>query len=306
MIQKYVEKFIENLPEELKNTKKPIKLDLVLDGGIFNGSYLVGALYFLKEMEKRKYIKICRISGCSIGSIVAFIYIIDCLDISESFYNIVFEQLKNTHNLNINKILRSILENRIPEHVCDKVNNKLYITYTNIQKKTKKIKYNYKNKEEIINTIIKSSYIPFLMDGNILFENKYIDGINPYIFKNRNDRKILHLDLFGYDKIKYLINIKNENTNFHRILSGLLDIHNFFIKQSNTDMCSYVNEWSLLNKSRFFLKTIIIEKFLVYLICCVILIQKNIPPNIKDYVLYKILSKITYETYVILLKNYCI
>ena len=143
------------------------------------------------------------------------------------------------------------------------------------------------------------------MDGNILFENKYIDGINPYVFKIRNDRKILHLDLFGYDKIKYLINIKNENTNFHRILSGLLDIHNFFIKQSNTDMCSYVNDWSLLNKSRIFLKTII-EKFLVYLISFVILIQKNIPPNIKDYVLYKILSKITYETYVILLKNYCI
>ena len=226
MINQYVEKFIENLPEELKNIKNPIKLDLVLDGGIFNGSYLVGALYFLKEMEKRKYVKICRISGCSIGSIVAFIYIIDCLDISESFYNIIFKQLKNTHNLNISQILGSILENRVPQDVCEKVNNKLYITYTNIQKRTKKIKYTYKNKEEIINTIIKSSYIPFLMDGNILFENKYIDGINPYVFKIRNDRKILHLDLFGYDKIKYLINIKNENTNFHRILSGLLDIHN--------------------------------------------------------------------------------
>ena len=94
MINQYVEKFIENLPEELKNTKNPIKLDLVLDGGIFNGSYLVGALYFLKEMEKRNYIKICRISGCSIGSIVAFIYIIDCLDISEGFYSIIFEQLQ--------------------------------------------------------------------------------------------------------------------------------------------------------------------------------------------------------------------
>ena len=39
-------------------------------------------------------------------------------------------------------------------------------------------------------------------------ENKYIDGINPYIFKSKNDRKILHLDLFGYDKIKYLIKLE--------------------------------------------------------------------------------------------------
>ena len=207
MIQQYVEKFIENLPEELKNSKNPIKLDLVLDGGIFNGSYLVGALHFLKEMEKRKYIKICRISGCSIGSVAAFLYIIDCLDISESFYSIIFEQLKKSHNLNISQVLSSILEGKIPNDICSKVNNKLYIRYTNIKKKKSKTKCSYKNKEEIINTIIKSSYIPFVMDGNATFEKKYIDGMNPYIFKIKNDRKVLHLDLFGHNKIKHLINI---------------------------------------------------------------------------------------------------
>lgn len=305
MINQYVEKFIENLPEELKNTKNPIMLDLVLDGGIFNGSYLVGALYFLKEMEKRNYIKICRISGCSIGSICAFIYIIDCLDISESFYSIIFEQLKNTHNLNISQVLRTILENKIPDDICSKVNNKFYITYTNIKKRKSKTKCTYKNKEEIINTIIKSSYIPFFMDGNLLFENKYIDGIIPYIFEVRNDRKILHLDLFGYDKIKYLINIKNEKSNFHRILSGVLDIHNFFIKQTSTDMCSYVNDWSLLSKSRICFKTFI-EQILIYFVYLVFLIKKYTPPKLKDYVLYKILSKIIYETYIILLQSYCI
>ena len=305
MIQKYVEKFIENLPEELKNNKNPIKLDLVLDGGIFNGSYLVGALYFLKEMEKRNYIKIYRISGCSIGSIVAFIYIIDCLDISENFYNIIFDQLKNTHNLNISQVLNSILENKIPDDICSKVNNKLYIRYTNIKNRKSKTKCTYKNKEDIINTIIKSSYIPFFMDGNVLFDNKYIDGINPYVFKISNDRKILHLDLFGYDKIKYLINVKNEKSNFHRILSGVLDIHNFFIKKTNTDMCSYVNEWSLFNIARISLKSFI-EKILIYFVYLVFLIQKYTPNKIKDYLLYKILSKITYETYVILLQYYCV
>ena len=45
MINQYVDKFIKNLPEELKNNKKPLQLDLVLDGGVFNGSYLVGALH---------------------------------------------------------------------------------------------------------------------------------------------------------------------------------------------------------------------------------------------------------------------
>jgi hypothetical protein len=303
MINKYIEKFIENLPEDFKNNKNPIKLDLVLDGGIFNGSYLAGALYFLKEMEKRNYIKIHRISGCSIGSIVAFIYIIDCLDILESLYDTTIKHLELNHNLNTVLDLHKLLDSHIPDNVCDKVNNKLYITYTNIQKRSKKVKFIYKNKEEIINTIIKSSYIPFLIDGNLLFKNKYIDGINPYIFKIKNDRKILYLNLFGYDKIKYLLNIKNEKTNFHRILSGLLDIHNFFIKQTNTSMCSYINEWNILDNSHFFIKKMF-EKITIYFICIINLIFKNISIEINDFVLYKILSKITYETYVILLQTY--
>jgi hypothetical protein len=76
MINEYVIKLIENLPDDIKNVKEPIKIDLVLDGGLFNGSYQVGALYFLKEMENRKYIKIERISGCSVGSIVG-LYVIE-------------------------------------------------------------------------------------------------------------------------------------------------------------------------------------------------------------------------------------
>ena len=60
MINEYVIKLIENLPDDLKNSKTPLRIDLVLDGGIFNGSYLVGALCFLKEMEKRKYIIVVR------------------------------------------------------------------------------------------------------------------------------------------------------------------------------------------------------------------------------------------------------
>ena len=86
MIENYVNKFIENLSDDSKIYKE---IDLVLDGGAFNGSYLVGALYFLKEMEKRKYIKIDRISACSIGSIVAFLYYIDALDLMPVLYEIV-------------------------------------------------------------------------------------------------------------------------------------------------------------------------------------------------------------------------
>ena len=39
-------KFINNLPDNLLNIKTPIRLDLVLEGGLFNGSFHAGALFF--------------------------------------------------------------------------------------------------------------------------------------------------------------------------------------------------------------------------------------------------------------------
>jgi hypothetical protein len=135
MIQEYVNKLIENLPDDLKNRKNPLVIDLVLDGGVFNGSYLVGALYFLKEMEKRNYIKVDRISGCSIGSVVAFLYFIDGLDLMPKLYTVVQDDFKKCYNLKIMKTLKDMLKDNVPEDICEKVNNKLFICYNNIVKR---------------------------------------------------------------------------------------------------------------------------------------------------------------------------
>ena len=304
MINEYVIKLIENLPDDIKNVNEPIKMDLVLDGGIFNGSYHVGALYFLKEMENRKYIKIERISGCSVGSIVGFLYFIDSLDLMPKLYDLINKEFRQTYNLKLITELKKHLSEHIPSDICDRVNGRLYITYNNIKKGTKPVKSVYKDSDDIINTIIKSSYIPYLIDGNILYENKSVDGITPFIFKER-EKKILYLDLFGSDKLGNLLNVKNEKSNYHRILSGLLDIHSFFIKKSNTPMCSYVNDWSYSNICFNHIKTII-ERICIYLIHVLIFIKANISEQFKETVLYKILSKISYDVFIIILENYCL
>ena len=304
MINEYVIKLIENLPDEIKNVKEPIKMDVVLDGGVFNGSYHVGALYFLKEMENRKYIKIERLSGCSVGSIVGFLYFIDSLDLMPKLYDLINKEFRQTYNLKLITELKKYLSDRIPNDICERVNGKLYITYNNIKKGTKPVRSVYKNVDDIINTIIKSSYIPYLIDGNILYENKSMDGITPFIFKER-EKKILYLDLFGSDKLGNLLNVKNEKTNFHRILSGLLDIHSFFIKQSNTPMCSYVNDWSYSNICFNHMKTII-ERICIYLIHVLLYVKTHISCEFKETVIYKILSKISYDIFIIILENYCL
>jgi hypothetical protein len=305
MIHEYVIKLIDNLPDDVKNVPEPVVIDLVLDGGVFNGSYLVGALYFLKEMEKRKYIKVDRISGCSIGSLVAFLYFIDGLDLMSDLYEMVNKDFKRTYKLQIVKDLKIHLGKHIPIDICKKVNKKLFISYNNVLKKKKIVKSVYKNVDDIINSIIHSCFLPFLIDGSALHKNKYIDGFNPYIFDTEKNKQILHLDLFGYDKIWYLLNVKNEKTNCHRVLSGLLDIHSFFIKKCGTPMCSYVNNWSILAVCFNKIKTLA-ERIIIYLVYYAIIFKNNCPNELKESFFYKVFSKISYDIFIIILENYCL
>jgi hypothetical protein len=307
MIKNYINKLIENLPVEIKKNqvnKTPMKVDLILDGGLFNGSYLVGALYFIKEMEARKYIKVERISGCSIGSIVGFLYFIDALDELPSLYEALLIDFKNQNNFSLIKNLKQKLVHRIPNNICEKVFKRLCISFNNVKSGKKIVKKTYRDVDEIFDSIIKSSYIPFVIDGNLVYQNKYMDGLNPYIFncKNNNNkykkpttRKIIFMDLLGFDKIGHTLNVKNEKTNFHRILSGMLDIHNFFIKGgAQTQMCSYVNDWSLYN---YFLMSIryLIEKIIIYKVYFLNAINMNLSNKFKQGVIYKLVSKIGRE-----------
>jgi hypothetical protein len=297
MIKTYINKLIENLPDEIKENarnKTPIKIDLILDGGIFNGSYLVGALYFIKEMESRKYIKVERISGCSIGSLIGFLYIIDALDKFPTLYEELLFYFKREQNLNFIKTLKQKLIHHIPNNICERVFKRLYITFNNVKSGKKPVKKTYKNVDEIFESINKSCYVPFIIDGNMVYQNKYMDGMNPYIFKLKPNRKILFMNLLTFDKIGDTVNIKNEKTNFHRILSGMLDIHNFFIKGSQTQMCSYVENWSLYN---YFLMNIryLIEKIIIYKVFFFTMINANLSNKFKNGLFCKLITKMARE-----------
>lgn len=305
MIEPYVKKLIENLPDTIKNTKTPLKLDLVLDGGLFNGSYLVGALYFIKEMELRGYVKVERISGSSIGSIVGFLYFIDALDEASCLYEMILTDFKQQYNLSFIKKLKQHLQHRIPANICEILYNKFYITFNNIEKQKKIVKKTYKNVDEIIDCIIRSCFIPFLIDGNIVYKHKYIDGLNPHIFKTKNERKVLFMNLSTLDKILGTINIKNEKTNLHRILSGMLDIYVFFIKGTKTHMCSFVNNWNIMDVIYIYVRYSL-ERIFVHNIYWLNYIHKNVLQKIKKHVFFDLLSKYYKKNLASLLDKYCL
>lgn len=304
MIEEYIQKLIINLPDYCKDTTNPLHLDIVLDGGAFNGSYLAGCLYFLREMEKLNYICIKRISGCSIGAIAALLYFIDSLDSMANLYEIFYNDFKSNYNLNKLKNIKEILSDKIPNDICSKINGRFFISYYNIKKNKKVVRSRFKDTNDLIRCIIRSSFVPFLIDGNFLLDEKYMDGVNPYLFERSIDRKILYLDLFGMDKIGNHFNVKNEKTNYHRILHGLLDIHNFFIKQSTTQMCSFADEWNILYRFRNSLKTSL-ERILVFVIWFIIYSKKYISPNVFKSSIFKLCNKVFRELLKGSLEYYC-
>jgi hypothetical protein len=138
------------------------------------------------------------------------------------------------------------------------VNNRFYLTYFDTIKGEQIVKKKYKNKAELIDNIIKSLYVPYLMERKATDDDGCIDGAFPYMFKVKdNGRKVLFLNLQSLDKIKKMIFIKNEKNIYSRLLEGLMDTHQFFESNTPNNLCSYVNEWSMIDILLFRLREIV-------------------------------------------------
>ena len=124
---------INNLIDEIPQKSNPERTDIVLEGGLFNGSYLLGALYYLKGLEQRNIIKINRLSGCSIGSLVALIYYSNAFDLVDIIYKITYTHFKKKYNVDIFEKIFSKMRPYITKDVFKKLNGNLYITFFDIK-----------------------------------------------------------------------------------------------------------------------------------------------------------------------------
>lgn len=252
-MNEYVYKLMENLPETITNSKKPIEIDLILGGGAFNGSYILGALYFFKEMERKNFITIKRISTCSISSILALLYLTDNLDKANDLYSDIFNDFKNKCNFSKLFKLKDLIKEKILLDDTSILNKKLYICFNDVSLFKKQVVCKFNNIEHLFDIITRSCFVPFLIDFDPCYKNKYIDGIIPYFFKPKLDTKRIYLDVYTLDKLFYAISVKNEKTNYHRLFEGLLDIHKFFIKKTNTIMCSDLDNWNIRNYTLYYI-----------------------------------------------------
>ena len=241
--------YIEKLADNFIIPNKPINIDIVIEGGCFNGLYSMGALLLIKELEKRKYFKVHNISGASIGTIMGFCYLSNNLLDVPTYFKKIRKCFKKNLNLSIiKKIMETHVMNLTEEEFKYIKKNKFYISYTKNGKQ--KYRNTYKNKKQLLNSILKSIHIPYLTTGNyyhIEGKNKYLDGGQPYIFNNRDENDDKYIFYLDNSNLFTMFSIKKELNSDGRIMEGAGQCYNYLLKEKRGFLCSYIHKWSYLD-----------------------------------------------------------
>ena len=103
------------------------------------------------------------------------------------------------------------------------------------------MKHNFKDIDEIINSIIRSSYVPFLIDGNIIYENK--QNVHSSSIQNSVSKSVTQLialtDNLQLRDIEYIIHqLEQHNKNYINYFFKLITFSNSSIKRHLTSWCS--------------------------------------------------------------------
>ena len=141
MDNQHIKNLVVNLPKE----ENIGTIDLVLEAGAANGSYQIGCLLYLKELEKQNKVKIDRISGSSIGAISGFYYFTDTLDKFQEDYFLTkcFKEHLNVHILKkYSKKTEKLSEENIKE-----LNDKLLLYIMTQDRKNKFYEKNMKTRK---------------------------------------------------------------------------------------------------------------------------------------------------------------
>ena len=287
--------YIKNLTKNFPERKKPLELDLVIEGGAYNGYYGLGSLLLLKELEKQNYISVNRISGSSVGALFGTAFFFNKLNEIIIHYQNVRDYYKEHLNMGCLEQLIEKMSNDIDENMFKKIkNDKLFLTYYNKTSLKQKIMSKYKNKKELCQMLQASSHIPF-MTSNTYFhrhnDNEYIDGGTPFIFKERKrgkNKKILYISIINLSKIGKSFSIKNEHTPHGRMLEGIVDTYKLFANETPSNMCSFVDDWSGLDFVKIRLKELAGVLF-IYSLLMGNQAGEFVYPYVKDTKLYNLL-----------------
>ena len=286
-----LKQYINALSVNIEKDKIDNNLNLIFDSGAVNGLLGIGSALYLKHLQDLNYINIHKVSGCSIGSIIALWYICGCSELIYPYLEDLFCYYKKNKNFfNFKKIVKDSIYKIIDKDNLSFLKNRLYINYYDTLEGKQEIVYNFKNREHLIECILKSSHVPYVSNNTYKYENRYIDGIAPYIFNNDDDIntnskikvKNLFIKLIDLRSPLKSMYVKNEKNIYSRILKGVTFTNEFFIN-NNFTLCMYTN-----NKIKFqlYIRQYIVI-FIIFIIDYIIVLNNNLPKRIKECCMYK-------------------
>jgi predicted patatin/cPLA2 family phospholipase len=247
---KYLESFVDALTTNIQNNDIPDSLDIILEGGAMNGSFHIGALCYLKSLEKSNKTKIMRISGVSCGALIGAMFLTSELHNIEEYYLKLTDCLLSSGNFSfLKKCIDDFLE-KIDNTKLKSLTNRLYISYVDLNTQERVVISKYDNNDDLRNALIKTSFLPGLIDGSITTKDKCIDGGVPYIFPNdiikrqTPSYKTLYLRLITLNMLKNSISTKGEINTARRAIEGIQNVHDLLKLKMSNSYASFVEDWS--------------------------------------------------------------
>ena len=186
---KYIDALIQNVPK----TKIPPVIDLIFDVGGFNGLFGQGVGLYISRLEKANIFKVNRVSGASIGSLLALMYLTNIeYNLDKAYSEIKMKFHSTCSVIEYNNQVRQFVMNNVTNDTLRSLNNKLFITYYDVIQKKQIVVSTYNSREDLIETIIRSSHFPYLSDNTMFYKKQYMDGGHPYIFNDSSYRLFIH------------------------------------------------------------------------------------------------------------------
>lgn len=229
-----------------KNVACPLvePIDLVIGGGAFNGAYGLGAVLVIKELEIQKKVRVERISGCSIGGLLALAYLCDICSEVEKMFSSMRDCLKKDGCMHsLREMITNIVEQTFIDDETTILNGRLFLTYTDLTTMSPIVTSEYKDKASLIEALMRTCFVPLLIDGKVSLEDRYVDGFVPHIFKD-GARDSLYVNLIDYETLFKVIVTRSEANSHYRIMQGAADASHFFV-EGNSRMCCWVSKWGI-------------------------------------------------------------
>ena len=266
-----------------KNITFPNKLiiDLVISGGAFNGAMALGSIMVIKQLEIEGKIKVDKLSGCSVGAPMIISYLSNSFDKHENIFHNLKTCLKTNGDIsclkdNIHEFVYSTFKS--DSDMKTTLDNRCFINYNDITNCKYCTVSKYDNRDHLVSVILRSMYIPILIDGNSKVEGNFIDGIVPYVFKDtKND--ILYIELIknNSDIVKSIIT-QNEKNEHYRVLQGVSDASMFFT-DNKSERLSWYKNWGVTKIMR---QNVFYLSCMVFSIIIDFLSSINIPASLEQ------------------------